>query len=310
MTTLLLLAPLPPFLQEPLEANYRCIFGRDQVELEAALREHGEEIQGIVGTGGSVVSAEMLERLTKLGIIAVNGVGYDRVEIDACKARGVRVTNTPDVLTADVADLAVALVLMTSRNLIRANRDLCAGEWAAGATRLTQSLHGKRAGIVGLGRIGKAIAERLGPFGLEVGYFGRSWQEVEYQFFADLRQLAAWADFLVVACPGGSSTRLLIDEAVLTALGSKGILINIARGSVVDEAALIRVLAEGQLAGAGLDVFENEPVVPPELLAHPNVVLLPHVGSATRETRGAMADLVLRNLAAHFSGKELITPVI
>jgi lactate dehydrogenase-like 2-hydroxyacid dehydrogenase len=219
----------------------------------------------------------------------------------------VKVTHTPDVLSDDVADLAVALMLMTSRGLVQANRDLHAGQWAAGAGRLTRKVSGKKAGIVGLGRIGKAIAHRLAAFAMELAYHGRKPQPVELRYFPGLVEMAAWCDFLVVITPGGPGTRHLIDAKVLKALGRKGILINVARGSVVDEAALIAALEAGELGGAGLDVFEHEPVVPAALLNRPELVLLPHVGSATRETRGAMGQLVLDNLAAHFAGEPLKT---
>jgi lactate dehydrogenase-like 2-hydroxyacid dehydrogenase len=220
------------------------------------------------------------------------------------------VTNTPDVLTDDVADIAVALVLMTSRRLVQANRLLHADRWNEGTSKLTGKVSGKRAGIVGLGRIGKAIAHRLSAFGMSIGYHGRKPQDVPYAFHASLNDLAAWSDFLIVACPGGEGTRHLINAEVLAALGAKGTLINIARGSIVDETALVAALSDGVIATAGLDVFEFEPRLPAELLAMGHVTLLPHIGSATRETRGDMAQLVLDNLAAHFSGQPLVTPVV
>ncbi len=282
-----------------LQARYRCVDANDPAALA--------EVRAAVGHGGAVVKAELLERLPNLEIVAINGVGYDGVEVEACRSRGVKVTHTPDVLTDDVADLAVALVLMTSRKLVQANRDLHAGQWAAGAARLAQKASGKRAGIVGLGRIGKAIAHRLTAFSMELAYHGRNPQAVEMRYFPDLVEMAAWCDFLIVITPGGAGTRHLINAEVLKALGPKGILINVARGSVVDEAALIAALEAGELGGAGLDVFEHEPDVPAALLNRPELVLLPHVGSATGETRGAMGQLVLDNLSAHFAGEPLKT---
>jgi hydroxypyruvate reductase len=296
---LLVLTPLPEFLMTELQARYRCVDANDPAALA--------EVRAAVGHGGAVVKAELLERLPNLEIVAINGVGYDGVEVEACRSRGVKVTHTPDVLTDDVADLAVALVLMTSRKLVQANRDLHAGQWAAGAARLAQKASGKRAGIVGLGRIGKAIAHRLTAFSMELAYHGRNPQAVEMRYFPDLVEMAAWCDFLIVITPGGAGTRHLINAEVLKALGPKGILINVARGSVVDEAALIAALEAGELGGAGLDVFEHEPDVPAALLNRPELVLLPHVGSATGETRGAMGQLVLDNLSAHFAGEPLKT---
>jgi lactate dehydrogenase-like 2-hydroxyacid dehydrogenase len=296
---LLILTPLPEVLMSELQAHYRCMDGGDPAQLS--------EVRAAVGHGGAVVKAELLDTLPNLEIVAINGVGYDGVDVEACRSRRVKVTHTPDVLTDDVADLAVALVLMTSRGLVQANRDLHAGQWAAGASRLTQKASGKRAGIVGLGRIGKAIAHRLAAFSMELAYHSRRAQPVEMRYFPDLTEMAAWCDFLVVITPGGAGTRHLVNASVMKALGRKGILINVARGSVVDEAALIAALEAGELGGAGLDVFEHEPEVPVALLNRPELVLLPHVGSATQQTRGAMAQLVVDNLRAHFAEEPLKT---
>lgn len=307
---LLLIAPLPDFLRTPLTQQHEVHDYFKAEDKEALLREQGPRIRAIVGVGGSVVQPDLIDRLPALEIISVNGVGYDGVAVDYCKQRGVRVTNTPDVLTDDVADIAVALVLMSSRGLVRANRLLHADKWGEGTSTLTSKATGKKAGIVGLGRIGKAVAKRLAAFDMEIAYHGRHPQEVPYAYHADLLSLAAWADFLIVVTPGGAGTKHLINDKVLEALGAKGTLINVARGSVVDEQALIRALQAGTIKGAGLDVFEHEPKVPAELMAMEHVVLLPHVGSATHETRRAMGQLVLDNLAAHFSGKPLLTPVV
>lgn len=307
---LLILAPLPDFLLEPLKAVHACHDYFHAEDKEALLTTVGAQIRGIVMAGGSVAPVELLERLPKLEIISVFGVGYDGVPVDWCRAHGIRVTNTPDVLTEDVADTAVALVLMTSRRLIAANRYLHAGSWPQGAFPLAHALGSKLAGIVGLGRIGKAIAQRLQAHGMRIAYHGRTrQQEVDWPYFDSLTDLAQAANFLIVACPGGEATRHLIDAAVLTALGAKGTLINISRGSVVDEAALITALESGTIRGAGLDVFENEPQVPAALMLCENAVLLPHLGSGTHETRRAMGALVVGNLGAHFAGQPLLTPV-
>ncbi|MGV3659193.1 MAG: 2-hydroxyacid dehydrogenase [Prosthecobacter sp.] len=308
---LLILAPLPDFLMEPLKAGHACHDYFHAADKEALLAEVGAQIRGIVMAGGSVAPVALLERLPQLEIISVFGVGYDGVPVDWCRAHGIRVTNTPDVLTEDVADTAVALVLMTSRRLVEANRYLHAGAWAQqGQFPLAHALGGKLAGIVGLGRIGKAIARRLEAHGMRIAYHGRTRQaEVAWPHFGSLNELAGAADFLIVACPGGAATKHLINAGILDALGSKGTLINISRGTVVDEAALITALQSGTIRGAGLDVFENEPQVPATLLECANAILLPHLGSGTHETRQAMGALVVGNLAAHFSGGPLLTPV-
>ena len=278
----------------------------DATAIAAALRD----ADGALVTLNERIGATELAAAPRLRAIANVGVGYNNLDIAALDAAGVVATNTPDVLTDDVADIAAALVLMTSRRLTQANRLLHADRWSEGTSTLTTKVGGKRAGIVGLGRIGKGIAQRLEAFGMTIGYTGRNAQSVPYAFYASVTELAAWSDFLIVACPGGPGTKHLINADVLRALGANGTLINIARGSIVDEAALITALRDGVIKCAGLDVFENEPHVPAELSAMEHVTLLPHVGSATRETRGEMARLVLENLVAHFAGQPLVTPVI
>lgn len=298
----LLAAPLPDFLRQPLQSAYVCH------ELAAA-EPHLASIRAVIPLGGTVLSPALLERLPALEIVSVMGVGYDGVPIPWCRERGIRVTNTPDVLTDDVADIAVALVLMTSRRLVESNRYLHDGKWLAGAFPLAHAVRGTVAGILGLGRIGKAIAHRLEAHGMKIAYHGRKQQSVPWTYFDNLNALAAESDFLIVACPGGPETRNMVDATILNALGPEGTLINIARGSVVDEPALIAALESGAIRTAGLDVFDDEPRVPAGLMNCGRAVLLPHVGSATHETRRAMANLVLDNLAAHFAGHDLITPV-
>jgi len=234
-------------------------------------------------------------------------VGYDGVPVAYCKGRGIKVTNTPDVLTDDVADVALGLILMTGRGFARLNRFAREREWEKRGPDLTTKLGGRKVGILGLGRIGKAIAQRVSAMGMKVAYTGRKPQDVPYEYVRDLKSLAAGVDFLVVACPGGEATRNIVEAGVLSALGSKGTLINIARGSIVDEPALVSALEAGTIKGAGLDVFADEPHIPAKLLAMDNVVVLPHVGSATRETRQAMADLCKANLDAYFAGKGVLT---
>ena len=304
---ILVTAPLPPFLYDPLKADYRTHDYAAAKEPQQLLDAQGAGVRGLVQGGGTAAPTRLLDALPKLEIISVFGVGYDGVPVDYCRERGIKVTNTPDVLTDDVADAAVALVMMTSRGLVRLNRFVHAGGWQKRGPELTSKLSGKRVGILGLGRIGKAIAARLAAMGMAISYTGRKPQDVPYTFVPDLRALAAAVDFLVVACPGGPATRNMVDAGVLEALGAKGTLVNIARGSIVDEPALVAALQKGVIKGAGLDVFADEPNIPAPLLEMDNVVLLPHVGSATHETRKAMGDLCKANLDAWFGSHRTLT---
>jgi hydroxypyruvate reductase len=304
---ILITAPLPPFLYDPLKADYRCHDYHQASEKTVLLAAEGGAIRGLVQGGGTVTATKLLDALPKLEIISVFGVGYDGVPTAYCRQRGIKVTNTPDVLTDDVADVALGLVLMTGRGFVRLNRFVHAGEWLKRSPELTTKLGGRKVGILGLGRIGKAIAERVAAMGIKVAYTGRKPQNVRYEYIGDLKALAAAVDFLVVACPGGDATRNIVNADVLAALGKKGTLINIARGSIVDEPALVAALRAGTIKAAGLDVFADEPRIPPELMTMDNVVLLPHVGSATRETRQAMGDLCKANLDAWFTDKKVLT---
>ena len=304
---ILITAPLPPFLYEPLKAAYRCHDYHQAADKPALLAAEGGSIRGLVQGGGTVTATTLLDALPKLEIISVFGVGYDGVPTAYCRQRGIKVTNTPDVLTDDVADVALALVLMTGRGFVRLNRFVHAGEWEKKSPELTTKLAGRKVGILGLGRIGKAIAERVSAMGMKVAYTGRRPQDVRYEYIADLKALAAAVDFLIVACPGGEATRNIVNAGVLAALGNKGTLINIARGSIVDEPALVAALKAGTIKAAGLDVFADEPHIPAAMMTMDNVVLLPHVGSATRETRQAMGDLCKANLDAWFADKKVLT---
>lgn len=308
--TALVLAPLPLGLQPLLEQRFHCLHASSPAAIEAAIASSTDPIRAIVGHGSTQVTASLLDRLPQLEIITLCGVGYDGVDLPACRARGIRLTNTPDVLTDDVADIATALVLLTSRRLIEANRFLHQNAWPNGPFPFASALRGKIAGILGLGRIGKAIATRLAALGMTIAYHGRQPQTVPYTYHTTLLELATASDFLILACPGGPATHHLVNASVLTALGPAGTLINIARGSVVDESALIQALESNLIHNVGLDVFEHEPHLPPALINHPRAVLLPHVGSATTETRTAMGQLCLDNLAAHFANQPLLTPVI
>lgn len=264
--------------------------------------------RAIVGGGMSRVDAALLDRLPALEIIAIHGVGHDGVDLDAAKARGVRVTTTPDVLTEDVADLALALMLAVQRRIAVNDRIVRDGGWKV---PLARRASGRRIGIFGLGRIGSAIARRALPFSSEILYTARSAKpDLPYRFVPDLTALAEASDVLIVAAPGGSDTDGAVDRAVLEALGPEGVLVNIARGSLVDQDALIDALQAGRIAGAGLDVFADEPDVPLALRALDQVVLSPHQGSATGQGRAEMAALVLANLDAHFDGEPLPTPIV
>jgi len=267
-------------------------------------------IRAIAGSGESKVSRELIAQLPKLEVISVFGVGYDGVDVAAARERGISVTNTPDVLNDEVADLAIGLAIAVARRIPQADRYVREGKWPGGPMPLARKMSGARLGIVGLGRIGNAIAKRAEAFGMTIAYTSRNARpESPYRYLPSAEALAAEVDFLVVITPGGAGTRKLIDAKALKALGKDGYLINVARGSVVDEAALIEALQNGTIAGAGLDVFENEPNVPAALAALDNVVLTPHVGSATWQTRHAMGDLAFGNLVAHFAGKPLLSPV-
>ena len=254
----------------------------------------------------------IMDALPSLEIIAINGIGTDAVDLAKARARGIRVTTTPNVLTDDVADLGLALLLATARSLCVGDRFVRAGSWSESKVLpLGAKVSGKRLGIFGMGRIGREIAARAQGFKMSIAYTDlRRMEDLPYDFFESAETMAANVDFFVVAAAGGAQSRGAIGKDVLNALGPEGILVNIARGSVVDEPALVSALVEGRLGGAGLDVFADEPNVPEALIALDNVVLQPHRASATFDTRIAMGDLVLANLAAHFAGRELKTPVV
>jgi len=267
-------------------------------------------IVGLAGGGESVIPGALLAQLPALKVVSIFGVGYDGVDVATALARGVPVTHTPGVLTDDVADLALGLVLSVARQIPLADQHVRQGRWPQGALPLGRKVSGARMGIVGLGRIGQAIARRALAFGMSVAYTARSEKKDSgFAFYPSAAALAAQVDFLVVITPGGAGTRHLINAEVLQALGPQGYLVNVARGSVVDEAALVQALADGTIAGAALDVYADEPHVPAALWAMKQVVLTPHMASATHQTRQAMADLALANMRAGTAGQPLLTPV-
>jgi hydroxypyruvate reductase len=306
----LAVAKLPPFYLQPLQAAF-TLHDRLHETDPQAFAKIAPRIRAITGGGESLVSRELMQQLPALEMISIMGVGYDKVDVRAAIERGIPVTHTPEVLNDEVADLALALMLSVARRVPQADRHVRENRWAEqGPMPLATKVSGKRLGIVGLGRIGKAIAQRAQGFGMSIAYTGRTQQAgVSFPYYPTAKALAANVDFLVVITPGGEGTRRMINAEVLQALGPKGFLINVARGTVVDEAALVDALQRGVIAGAGLDVFEDEPRVPEALRALGNVVLTPHMASATHETRQAMADLALANLQAHFAGQPLLSPV-
>jgi len=279
---------------------------RDAFVAKVAPEVRGIATNGIAGTKGIA-----LADFPKLEIVSVHGVGVDAVDLATARVRGVHVTNTPDVLTEGVAELGMALLLDVARSLTRNDRYLRAGRWPKeGDPPLACSLAGRKLGILGLGRIGRRIAELASAFGMQIAYGGRSPKsDVDYPFYDDPVKLAGAVDCLMVSCVGGPTTAGLVSRQVIEALGPEGWLINIARGSVVDEDALVDALVGGRLGAAGLDVFAREPQVPSALIGLDNVVLQPHQGSASEETRAAMGRLMLDNMAAHFAGRPLLTPV-
>jgi len=305
----LVVAPLMPYLMEALQRDY-TVHDRIHQSDPAALADTAPRIRAVVANGEAKVPRELIAQLPALEVVTVFGVGYDGVDVKAAHERGVPVTNTPDVLNDDVADLAIGLLLSVARRIPQADRFVREGQWPKGPIALARKVSGGRLGVVGMGRIGQAIARRAEAFGMHISYTSRSPRsDVNYTYYPDAVALATAVEFLIVITPGGAATRGLIDAKVLHALGPQGFLINVARGSVVDEPALIEALEQGTIAGAALDVFAAEPNVPEKLWQMPQVVLTPHMASGTRETREAMANLVLGNLAAHFDGKPLLTRV-
>ena len=300
---------LKPSLAQTLQDDYAAYVLPD--EPAEFLAAHGGDVRAVVTSGRRGVDGALIAALPNLGAIVHFGVGYDSTDVDAAAARGVLVSNTPDVLNDCVADTAVGLVIDVMRRFSAADRYVRAGRWSAEAAYpLTRRVSNKRVGIVGLGRIGGAIALRLSGFGCSIAYHNRKpVPGSAYRYVESLVELARGVDVLIVSAAGGAGTKGLVSREVIEALGADGYLVNISRGSVVDEVALVEALAGGRLAGAGLDVFVAEPNVPEALLAMDNVVLLPHVASGTVETRAAMEELTLRNLDSFLASGKLVTPV-
>jgi D-3-phosphoglycerate dehydrogenase len=308
---ILMMGPYPARDLDDLESNYKVHKLWEAVDRAAFLNEHGGNIKAIATRGEIGASAEFMKALPELEIVSCYGVGIGAIDLLHAKASGIRVTNTPDVLTADVADIGVGLLLAVARQIPHADKYVRDGHWRDANMHLVTRVHGKNVGIVGMGRIGVEVAKRLAAFDCAIAYFDINKRtDLPYTFVSDLIALAQRSEFLVVTLAGGESTQKIINADVLQALGSEGILINISRGLTVDETALLDALERNIIKGAGLDVFWNEPNVDCRFLKLDNVVLQPHHASGTVETRRAMGKLVRDNLAAHFANQPLLTPVI
>ncbi|KAI5651281.1 hypothetical protein M9H77_37286 [Catharanthus roseus] len=307
----LMTCPMLSYLEQELEKRFKLYKFWETTSRAEFLKQNWESIRAVVGNTVFGADSELIDSLPNLEIVSTYSVGLDKIDLVRCKEKGIKVTNTPDVLTDDVADAAIGLALATSRKILVADSFLRNGFWKNGDFQLTTKFSGKPVGIIGLGRIGLAIAKRAEAFGCSISYNSRSKKtNVSYKYYSNVIDLAANCEFLFVACALTEETRHIVNRQVIDALGPKGILINIGRGSHIDEPELVSALLQGRLGGAGLDVFEDEPNVPEKLFQLQNVVLLSHVGSETIGTCKAMADLVIANLEAYFLGRQLLTPVL
>lgn len=309
---ILYIGSFPDATVKLLNDNFRVHhFPRLPIPTEAFTPESAKLIRGIATEANRGATRQMLDRFPNVEVISVFGVGTDAVDLEAAKGRNIPVTNTPAVIAPEVADLAIGMMLASARQIVIAEKYVRDGSWATkGPIPLGRSVGRKTCGVIGLGGIGRAIADRAAAFRMRVIYQGpRRKTDIPYEYIADPVELARQSDYLMVACKGGEETRHLVSKAVIEALGPKGTLINVARGTVVDEPAMIEALKTGKLGHAALDVFENEPNVSKDLLSLPNVIVQPHHGSATIETRTEIGRLMFDNLAAHFAGKPLLTPV-
>ena len=310
---ILQIGPYPDWDVEALSRNFNLYHYYAAEDKSAFLAGCAQSVRGVATRGDLGLSRELMEALPNLEIIAVYGVGYDAVDLDAARARNIRVTNTPDVLTKDVADFGVAMMLAASRGVVGGEHWVRAGEWSKqGMYPLQTRVFGKRAGILGLGRIGFEVAKRCAAFEMDIAYSDLEMKEGAdgWTYIKDPRALAERSDYLFVTTTGGAATRHIVNKRVLEALGAGGMLINISRASTIDENALLDALEDKTLGYAALDVFEGEPDLHPRFLKLDNVMLQPHQASGTIETRKAMGRLVRENLEAYFSGRELLTPVI
>lgn len=302
----------PEWDEGPLNEQYIMHRYFEAEDKPGFLQRVGGDIRGVACRGESIVDRQMIEAMPKLEIIAVYGVGHDGVDLEACRQRGIRVTNTPDILAKDVADLAVAMMLALGRGVVPADHWVRSGGWQTkGPFPLQQRMYGRRAGILGLGKIGHAIGRRLAGFDMPISYWSRTrkLEGGEWNYFDDPLELAGWAEVLFVTLAATPETRHIVNQQVLDALGTNGMLVNVSRAANVDEVALLVALENRSIGGAAIDVFENEPALNPRFTALNNVVLQPHHGSGTLETRKAMGQLMRDNLQAHFAGMAPLTPV-
>jgi len=307
---LLIMSEMPQYFVNLADKNFNTHKLWLQNDEDKFISEIKEKVDAIAVMGGYKITPELMKSMTNLKIIACYGVGYDAIDIAYAKSLGIKVTNTPEVLNDEVADTAIALMLCVYRKILEADKFARNNSWINGEFPLTKKFSGSKLGIVGMGRIGKAIAKRAESFNCTISYHSRNKKNVEYQFYDNLNELAKEVDTLCIITPGGKETEKLINKKVFENLGSNGVLINVARGSVVDQDELIYSLKNNVILAAGLDVYVNEPNIPKELIDLKNTVLLPHVASATVETRNSMGQLVFDNIKNYFEGKPLISPVV
>nr|AGW27202.1 putative hydroxyphenylpyruvate reductase 2 [Salvia miltiorrhiza] len=303
--------PMSAYLEQQLQQRFTLFKLWESPSRTQFLTRRADSVNAVVGDTKIGADSELIDSLPRLEIVSTYSVGLDKIDLDKCRERGIRVTNTPDVLTDDVADLAIGLALTTLRRICACDAFVRNGSWRNGDFQLATKFSGKSVGILGLGRIGSAIAKRAKAFGCTIGYHSRTKKQItDYRYHSNAVDLAANCRILFVACSLTDETRHIVNREVIDALGPGGVLVNVGRGALVDEHELVSALCEGRLGGAGLDVFENEPHVPELFFELVNVVLLPHVGTDTVETSNTMADLVVANLECHFLKKPLLTPVI
>jgi len=306
---LLIMTEMPQYFVSLADKNFNTFKLWTKENEDHYLSEIKTEVDAIAVMGGYKITPELMKGMPNLKIIACYGVGYDAIDINCAKSLGIKVTNTPEVLNDEVADTAIALMLCVYKKIVAADNFARNNSWAKGEFPLTKKFTGTKLGIVGMGRIGKAIAKRAEAFDCEISYHSRNKKDVKYKYYSDLDALAKDVDTLCVITPGGKETEKLINKEILSSLGKNGVLVNVARGSVIDQDELIHFLENNLILAAGLDVYINEPNIPSELINLENTVLLPHIASGTVETRNAMGQLVFDNIENYFQNKPLISEV-
>ena len=306
---LLIMTEMPQYFVSLADKNFNTFKLWTKENEDQYLSEIKTEVDAIAVMGGYKITPELMKGMPNLKIIACYGVGYDAIDINCAKSLGIKVTNTPEVLNDEVADTAIALMLCVYKKIVAADNFARNNSWAKGEFPLTKKFTGTKLGIVGMGRIGKAIAKRAEAFDCEITYHSRNKKDVKYKYYSDLNALAKDVDTLCVITPGGKETEKLINKEILSSLGKNGVLVNVARGSVIDQDELIHFLENNLILAAGLDVYINEPNIPSELINLENTVLLPHIASGTVETRNAMGQLVFDNIEHYFQNKPLISEV-